>query len=104
MTELHPYVDPELTFAVKTYFRSRFGRFYVREGVLVAFFSRLVDAAQEMGGGGLSGQEWASVAQQPTLLLLLSRTCLDLAESGSARYILLDRLPCYPTCTSANTH
>ena len=38
LTDLQLFIDPELTFAVKTYFRAKFCRFYVREGVLVAFF------------------------------------------------------------------
>ena len=38
LTNLQLFIDPELTFAVKTYFRAKFCRFYVREGVLVAFF------------------------------------------------------------------
>ena len=38
LTDLQLFIDPELTFAVKTYFRAKFCRYFVREGVLVAFF------------------------------------------------------------------
>ena len=44
LTNLQLFIDPELTFAVKTYFRAKFCRFYVREGVLVAFFRYLMQS------------------------------------------------------------
>jgi hypothetical protein len=46
LSDLQLFIDPELTFAVKTYFRAKFCRFYVREGVLVAFFSHVIEVAQ----------------------------------------------------------
>ncbi len=94
MSSLQLFIDPELTFAVKTYFRSKFSRFYVREGVLIAFFRRLVAAAGELcgeGGGGDGSSSSGLGAQsqsQPALLLLLSRTCLDLPGGGSTRQLV----------------
>ncbi len=86
ISDLQPYVDADLTFAAKTYFRSRFGRFYVREGVMVAFFARLADVAHDLCEANGAAASAAAVERgppQPPLLLLLSRTCLDLAASGS---------------------
>jgi hypothetical protein len=63
---LQLFIDGELTFAVKTYFRSRFCRFFVREGVVVAFFGYMIDKAQNF----YSDSERVTL---PSVLLVLSR-------------------------------
>ncbi len=87
LATLRFFVDPELTFAVKTYFRAKFGRFYVREGVLVAFLAHLIETAQVFCGGGSS--DGAKSPPPPLLLLLLSRCCYDMQKASSSTQYLL---------------
>lgn len=80
MSNLQHYIEPELTFAVKTYFRAKFCRYYVREGVLVAFFSHIIEVAQNYCMD-------SEKTTPPILLLLLSRNCFDL-QQNTTQYLL----------------
>eukprot|EP00095_Tigriopus_kingsejongensis_P000391 snap_masked-scaffold19_size710362-processed-gene-0.6 protein:Tk00391 transcript:snap_masked-scaffold19_size710362-processed-gene-0.6-mRNA-1 annotation:"vacuolar protein sorting-associated protein 51 homolog" len=80
MSHLQHYIDPELTFAVKTYFRAKFCRYFVREGVLIAFFSHIIEIAQNYC-------QDSEKNTPPTLLLLLSRNCFDL-QLNTTHYLL----------------
>ena len=80
MADLKLFIEPELTFGVKTYFRAKFCRVYVREKVLVAYFSHIIDVAQNFC-------EDTEKAVPPVLLLLLSRTCFDL-QLNTTQYLL----------------
>ncbi len=70
---LQVFIDPELTFAVKTYFRARYCRQLVREGVFVAFFNHMAE-------------EIASIP--PSLLLLLSKTLSDFVRRKTSQRLL----------------
>jgi len=69
---LQTFLDPELSFSVKTYFRTSFCISMVQEGVLISHFHHIVSACSK----------FSTMRSVPTaLLLLLSRTCLDLHTS-----------------------
>ena len=76
MTNLQLFLDPELTFAVKTNFRTTFCRSDAREGVAVAHFKHILDIAHNF-----CSDDTTDRTVPPLLLLLLSRTCLDLQTS-----------------------
>jgi hypothetical protein len=85
LSDLQLFIDPELTFAVKTYFRAKFCRFYVREGVLVAFFSHVIEVAQNFCSDTVPTTDKSP--PPPALLLLLSRTCFDL-QLNTTQYLM----------------
>jgi len=66
---LQTFLDPELSFSSKTYFRTTFCLSMVQEGVLMAHFNQIVSVCSKFSSGR---------SVPPALLLLLSRTCLDL--------------------------
>jgi len=69
---LQTFLDPELSFSVKTYFRTSFCISMVQEGVLIGHFHHIVSVCAK----------FSTMRSVPTaLLLLLSRTCLDLHTS-----------------------
>lgn len=69
---LQTFLDPELSFSVKTYFRTSFCISMVQEGVLMTHFYHIVSVCSK----------FSTMRSVPTaLLLLLSRTCLDLHTS-----------------------
>jgi len=69
---LQTFLDPELSFSVKTYFRTSFCISMVQEGVLIDHFHHIVSVCAK----------FSTMRSVPTaLLLLLSRTCLDLHTS-----------------------
>ena len=80
ISHLQLFIDPELTFAVKTYFRAKFARIFVREKVLVAFFSHIIEVAQNYCYDG-------EKTTPPALLLLMSRTCFDL-QLNTTQYLV----------------
>jgi len=74
LANLHAFLDQELSFSGKTLFRSEFTKSMVQEGILLAHFRHIHDVC-----AGFSKGSTKSVP--PSLLLLLSRTCLDLHTS-----------------------
>ena len=72
-TNLQLFIDSELTFAVKTYFRAQFCRVYAREGVFVAYLKHFLEVATSLctDGGAIAASNEKSIP--PILLLLLSR-------------------------------
>ena len=76
MTNLQLFLDPELTFAVKTNFRTTFCRSAAREGVAVAHFKQILEVAENF-----CSDDTTDRTVPPLLLLLLSRTCLDIQMS-----------------------
>jgi len=95
---LQTFLDPELSFSVKTYFRTSFCISMVQEGVLIDHFHHIVSVCSK----------FSTMRSVPTaLLLLLSRTCLDLHTSTtsylasllSEQFQLLDQA----NLTSVNT-
>lgn len=81
---LQLFLDPELTFAVKPQFRSTFSRVYVREGVVVAHFKHILQVCRDFCSDGATEK-----TVPPILLLLLSRTCLDLQSHMTANVLSL---------------
>lgn len=71
---LHSFLDQELSFSAKTYFRVTFSGVMVQEGVLLRHFRHLVEVCSKFSKGAVK-------SVPPALLLLLSRTCLDLHTS-----------------------
>ncbi len=82
MTHLQLFLDTELTFGVKTNFRTTFSRSFVREGVVVSHFRQILDLAAEF-----CSDDTTDRTVPPLLLLLLSRTCLDL-ESATLQNVM----------------
>ena len=76
LTNLQYFIDPELSFAVKTYYRAKFCRNFVREGIVVAHFKQIFKICE-----GFCEEKSDKNAPPPVLLLLLSRSCLDLHSS-----------------------
>lgn len=72
VSNLQLFIDTELTFAVKTYFRSEFCRLFAREGVFVAYFKYFLEVAKNLcsDAGAIAANE---KSVPPILLLLLSR-------------------------------
>ena len=89
LTTLQTFLDPELSFCAKTHFRTKFCVTIVQENVMLNYFQQIV----EMCGKYCTGK-----TVSPALLLLLSRTCLDLhtnttthlAATMSEQYQLLE--------------
>lgn len=76
LLNLEYFIDPELSFAVKTYYRAKFCRGFVREGIVVAYFKHILQVSEEF-----CEEKSDKNAPPPVLLLLLSRSCLDLHSS-----------------------
>ena len=77
VTNLQLFIDTELTFAVKIYFRVEFCRVFAREGVFVAYLKYFLDVATSLcsDAGAIAAANEKSVP--PILLLLLSRYILN---------------------------
>jgi len=87
---LQTFLDPELSFSAKTYYRNTFCMTMVQDGVLLEHFYHIVSVCSK----------FSTMRSVPSsLLLLLSRTCLDLHTSTtnylssllSEQFQLLDR-------------
>lgn len=76
MTDLQSFLNQELSFALKTNFRTSFSRSAVREGIVVAHFKQILKIADDF-----CSDDTTDRTVPPLLLLLLSRTCLDLQAS-----------------------
>ena len=76
LTNLEYFIDPELSYAVKNYYRTKFCRSFVREGIVVAYFKHILQISEEF-----CEEKSDKNAPPPVLLLLLSRSCLDLQSS-----------------------
>ena len=77
------FIDPELTFAVKTQYRVKFCRTFVREGVVVGFFNHILDLMADF----CDDRSDKNAPPPPVLLLLLSKTCQDL-QANTVQYLL----------------
>lgn len=82
LSNLQAFLQSDITFAAKPYFREKFCKIDVRESVTVAFFSYLNDLAMEFCNTPV---ERGTVP--PPLLLLLSKFCLEFG-SNSVSYLL----------------
>jgi len=69
LKRLRMFTDPELTFSVKSGFRSKFSRDLIWNCIFLKHFWFIRDTCHKFTG---------DVTVPPALLLLLSRTCLDL--------------------------
>ena len=76
LTNLQHFIDPELSFAVKNYYRGKFCRAFVREGIVVAYFKHILKTCDDF-----CEEKSDKNAPPPILLPLLSRNCLDLHGS-----------------------
>merc|ERR1712223_599230 len=76
LSNLEYFIDPELSYAVKNYYRTKFCRSFVREGIVVAYFKYILQISEEF-----CEEKSDKNAPPPILLLLLSRSCLDLQSS-----------------------
>ena len=83
LTHLQLFLDPELTFTIKTNYRNCFCRSAVREGVVVEHFKQVLEIAQEF-----CSDDTTDRTVPPLLLLLLSRTCHDL-QTATIQNILV---------------
>jgi len=98
LTTLMTFLDPELSFSAKTYFKTTFCVEIVQESVMMKYFRQIVEILTKLSQGR---------TVSPALLLLLSRTCHDLHTSTtghvatvmSAQYHLVDT----PNMASVNT-
>ncbi|XP_062566198.1 vacuolar protein sorting-associated protein 51 homolog isoform X2 [Saccostrea cucullata] len=79
---LQAFTASDITFATKPYFRGPFCTHDVREGLVVAFLTHINTVCEEFceGGGDKS-------SIPPTLLLILSRLCLDF-EGSTISYLI----------------
>ena len=75
MTDLQSFLKQELSFTT-TNFRRSFCRSAVREGIYVAHFKQIIKICQDF-----CSDDTTDRTVPPLLLLLLSRTCLDLQAS-----------------------
>jgi len=82
LSNLKLFIDPELTFAVKAQFRTKFCRMFVREGVVVAYFNHVLELMSEF-----CDDRSDKNTPPPVLLLLLARTCSDL-QANTVQYLL----------------
>jgi len=98
LTTLMTFLDPELSFSAKTYFKTTFCVEIVQESVMMKYFRQIAEILTKLSQGR---------TVSPALLLLLSRTCHDLHTSTtghvatvmSAQYHLVDT----PNMASVNT-
>ncbi|KAF4532618.1 hypothetical protein B566_EDAN011531 [Ephemera danica] len=79
LRDLMLFLQPDLTFSLKPNFKPVFCRYSVREGLVVAFIRFITETAM----GFCTGPE----RTPPTLLLLLSKMCLEL-ETSSVHYLI----------------
>ncbi|XP_052229082.1 vacuolar protein sorting-associated protein 51 homolog isoform X2 [Dreissena polymorpha] len=82
LINLQVFIAPDITFAMKPYFRGAFCTTGVREGLVVAFVRHLTTVCHDFcEGGGERG------AAPPALLLILSRLCSDF-ENSTISYLI----------------
>ncbi|XP_047119520.1 vacuolar protein sorting-associated protein 51 homolog [Schistocerca piceifrons] len=81
LQDLLVFVQPELTFGLKPHFRDAFCVDSVREELVVGFLHHLTATARSFCSDSVKS------VPLPSLLLLLSKTCLEL-ESSSVHYLL----------------
>ncbi|XP_076437425.1 vacuolar protein sorting-associated protein 51 homolog isoform X2 [Babylonia areolata] len=82
LNNLQAFIAPDITFAMKTYFRGPFCNQDVREGLVVGFVQHITTVCNEFCE---SSGDRGSVP--PALLLILSRYCIDL-ENATISYLL----------------
>ncbi|KAH9492461.1 Vacuolar protein sorting-associated protein 51, partial [Bulinus truncatus] len=82
LTNLQAFIASDITFAMKPYFRGPFCSQDVREGLVVAFIKHVCSVCNDFCE--VSGDKTMT---PPTLLLILSRFCIDL-ENASISYLL----------------
>jgi len=82
MSNLQAFLAPDITFAMKPYFRGRFCREDVREGLVVAFVKHVCTTCNDFCEA--PGDKTTST---PALLMILSRFCIDL-ENATISYLL----------------
>ncbi|XP_014667495.1 PREDICTED: vacuolar protein sorting-associated protein 51 homolog [Priapulus caudatus] len=82
LSNLQAFIALDITFAMKPYFRNEFCTVEVREGLMVAFLQHIHHTAMEFCDS-MSDRGSAP----PTLLLLLSRLCIDF-ENGTISYLV----------------
>lgn len=75
------FLQPDLSFSLKTQFLQSFCIDEVREGLVIGFLHHLTATA----GGFYNGSDVPKYP--PTLLLLLSKMCLEFKETG-AKYLV----------------
>lgn len=82
LQDLYVFIQPDVHFAQKPQFRDSFCVDNVREGLIVCFMHHLTATARSFCAVGT-----ADPKTPPTLLLLLSKLCLDL-RNGSVHFVL----------------
>ncbi|XP_053224186.1 vacuolar protein sorting-associated protein 51 homolog isoform X2 [Podarcis raffonei] len=83
LTYVHLFTAKDITFSNKPYFKGEFCSQGVREGLIVSFIKSICQTARQFCES--TGDKGGSTP--PTLLLLLSRLCLDY-ETSTISYIL----------------
>ncbi|XP_065826361.1 vacuolar protein sorting-associated protein 51 homolog [Oscarella lobularis] len=73
---LKEFVASDVTFATKQYFRSKFCREWVSNGLVVGFIEHIFETAT-----GFCEESVSREATGPPLILILSRLCLDFEQS-----------------------
>lgn len=76
LSQLQAFVGPDITFAMKPYFRGAFCREDVREGLVVSFIRHILTVSQEF-----CVESGDKVVIPSSLILILSRLCYDLDQS-----------------------
>lgn len=82
LQDLVVFISPELTFAKKAQFRDSFCVDNVREGLVVCFLQHLTASVRSLCSDGVLDSK-----VPPTLILLLSKFCLDF-RNGSVHFLL----------------
>lgn len=82
LQDLVVFLQPELTFAQKPQFRDSFCVDNVREGLIVCFMHHLTATARGFCSPGTIDSK-----SPPTLILLLSKLCLDFGN-GSVHFLV----------------
>lgn len=83
LQDLYVFIQPEINFAQKHQFKDSFCVDNVREGLIVCFLHHLMAAARSYCGASITDPKIP-----PTLLLLLSKLCLEL-RNGSVHFIVM---------------
>lgn len=82
LQDLVAFITPEVTFSKKPHFRDSFCLDNVREGLVVCFLHHLTASVRSFCSEGILDSKIP-----PTLILLLSRFCLDF-RNGSVHFLL----------------
>lgn len=82
MLALQVFIQPDINFAQKSQFRDSFCIDNVREGLIVCFIHHLTAAARNYCSSSI-----LDLKVPPTLLLLISKFCLDF-QNGNVHYLV----------------